>query len=560
MTYTVSTGVEKLTLTGIDNIDGTGNTGNNILTGNVGNNALNGGNGNDTLSGGAGNDTLSGGAGNDIYLIDDTSDTIVENASQGTADEVRTSLSFSLASLANVEWLTLLGTANLDGTGNTASNRITGNSGDNILDPGTAGTDTLIGGAGNDTYKVGRTSGITITELTGEGIDTVVSTVTHSLANFVENLTLDGTSAINGTGNTLDNLLIGNGANNQLNGGNGNDTLDPGSAGTDTLNGQAGDDAYILSRTSGVTINESANQGMDRVIASVAATLASQIEMLFQTGTAAINGTGNTLSNLLRGNDGNNGLNGNGGIDILEGGLGADTLSNSTSPGKTLFNGGADVDTLTGTASNDLLIGGTGNDALTTGQGADVIVFNWGDGQDTVAASTTTDNTLSIGGGARYADLLFQKVGNDLLLKVGANDQIGFTGYYTSASNRSVNTLQMMIEGTTDYDAGSADTTRNEKIQSFNFGGLVAAFDAARTANPSLTTWALTNALAAQYLSGSDTAAIGGDLAYRYNRFGTLSDISFTPALGILGAAGFGTSAQALQVTSALQDASPRLS
>jgi Ca2+-binding RTX toxin-like protein len=305
-------------------------------------------------------------------------------------------------------------------------------------------------------------------------------------------------------------------------------------------------------------MTESAGQGIDTVSASVTATLGSQIELLFLTGSTAINGTGNTLNNLLRGNTGNNTLAGSTGIDILEGGSGTDILSDSG--GITLLNGGAGTDTLTSGTTSDLLIGGTGNDALTTGAGADLLAFNLGDGQDTVAASTTKDNTVSLGGGARYADLLFQKTGNDLILKVGASDQITFTGYYTSTSNRSVDKLQIVIEGTTDYDAGSSDTTRNEKIETFNFDGLVAAFDAARAANPSLTTWALTNALAAQYLNGSDTAALGGDLAYRYNRFGTLSDISFTPATGILGASGFGTTAQSLQSLAGLQDSSPRLS
>ncbi len=199
------------------------------------------------------------------------------------------------------------------------------------------------------------------------------------------------------------------------------------------------------------------------------------------------------------------------------------------------------------------------HDALTTGAGADIIVFNKGDGVDTVAASTTADNTLSLGGGALYADLLFQKSGTDLILKVGATDQITFVGYY-SGSNQSVSTLQMVIEGTADYLPGGADVTRDNKVETFNFAGLVAAFDAALVANPSLTSWALTNAIAAQYLSGSDTAAIGGDLAYRYNRFGTLSDVSFTPAQGILGAVGFGSTAQTLQPLASLQDSTARLS
>jgi len=76
------------------------------------------------------------------------------------------------------------------------------------------------------------------------------------------------------------------------------------------------------------------------------------------------------------------------------------------------------------------------------------------------------------------------------------------------------------------------------------------------------TTWALTSKLLDRHLaaSSSDTAALGGDLAYRYGRFGTLSDISFTPATAILGASTFGSAAQALQSLSSLQDTSTRLS
>lgn len=548
VSYVLSENIEQLTLTGTAALSGTGNTANNTIIGNSGAN---------TLDGGLGNDTLTGGAGNDIYIVDSTLDTVNENSGQGT-DEIRTTLTYSLATLANVEKLTLLGSANVNGTGNTASNTITGNSGNNTLDPGSAGTDVLVGGAGDDTYIVTRSSGITITENSGEGSDTVNASVTYTLGSNVENLLLTGSGAINGTGNTDNNILTGNSGNNTLTGSGGNDTLDPGSAGTDSLLGGQGDDTYVVNRSTGITITENSSQGIDAVNASVTATLGNNIELLFLQGSGAINGTGNTLNNLLRGNSGNNTLAGSTGVDILEGGGATDTLSDSG--GITLLNGGAGTDTLTSGATNDLLIGGTGNDALTTGAGADLIVFNKGDGLDTVAVSTTKDNTVCLGGGAVYADLLFQKTGNDLILKVGASDQVTFTGYYASASNRSVNKLQIVIEGTTDYDPSSSDTTRNEKIETFNFDGLVSAFDAALAANPMLTTWALTNALAAQYLSGSDTAALGGDLTYRYNRFGTLADISFTPAVGILSASGFGTTAQALQSLTSLQDSSPRLS
>lgn len=542
VSYVLVAEVENLTLTGSAAINATGNGLANVLTGNSGAN---------TLDGGAGADSLIGGGGNDTYIVDNSSDAISESSGAGT-DSVQASVSYVLS--ANIENLTLMGTANINGTGNSLANTLNGNSGDNVLDGGT-GNDTMVGGLGNDTYMVDSTSDA-VTEGAGAGIDLVKSSVSYTLGAQLENLTLTGTTAINGTGNALDNILIGNSANNALTGSGGNDTLD-GAGGTDNMSGGAGNDIYYVDVSADVT-TENAGEGIDLVNSAVTRTLANNIELLFLTGTSTINGTGNSLANLLRGNTANNTLAGGGGIDILEGGVGADTLSNTS--GNTLLNGGAGTDTLTGSASNDLLIGGVGNDALTTGTGADLIVFNLGEGQDTVAASTTKDNTVSLGGGARYADLLFQKSGNDLILKVGVSDQITFTGYYTSTSNRSVDKLQIIIEGTTDYDAASSDTTRNEKIETFNFDGLVNAFDAARAANPSLTTWALTNALAAQYLSGSDTVAIGGDLAYRYNRFGTASDISFTPALAILGASGFGSSAQTLQSTTSLQDGTARLS
>ena len=187
-------------------------------------------------------------------------------------------------------------------------------------------------------------------------------------------------------------------------------------------------------------------------------------------------------------------------------------------------------------------------------------MFNRGDGLDTINASTTKDNTVSIGGGILYADLLFKKTGNDLILVTGASEQMTFKDYYLGTTNRSVNMLQVVVEGTSDYNAGSGSAINNKKIQSFNFGNLVAAFDAALVATPSLTQWALSNALLANHLGGSDTAALGGDLAYQYNRFGNLGNVSFTPALGVLSNGTFGVSAQTLQALSSLQDTSVRLS
>ncbi len=92
----------------------------------------------------------------------------------------------------------------------------------------------MEGGAGDDTYVVNVATDV-VTELTGEGIDTVRSAVTLTLTSAnLENLTLTGTAAINGTGNAEANVLLGNTANNRLGGNGGNDTYD-GAAGNDIL-------------------------------------------------------------------------------------------------------------------------------------------------------------------------------------------------------------------------------------------------------------------------------------------------------------------------------------
>lgn len=108
---------------------------------------------------------------------------------------------------------------------------------------GDDGNDSLIGGAGNDLYGLDRLSDVT-TENANEGTDTVQSSVTYTLGTNLENLTLIGTTAINGTGNAANNILIGNSASNNLSGLDGNDSLN-GASGIDTLTGGNGNDTLI---------------------------------------------------------------------------------------------------------------------------------------------------------------------------------------------------------------------------------------------------------------------------------------------------------------------------
>ncbi|WP_199291004.1 Ig-like domain-containing protein, partial [Anabaena sp. FACHB-1250] len=152
VTFTITTlpNIENLTLTGTAAINGTGNTGNNLIIGNSANNILMAGLGDDNLNGGAGIDTLIGGLGNDIYVVDTTTDIISENVGEGT-DTIQSSVTFTIATLPNIENLTLTGTAAIKGTGNDGNNLIIGNSANNILNGG-LGKDNLNGGAGIDRF------------------------------------------------------------------------------------------------------------------------------------------------------------------------------------------------------------------------------------------------------------------------------------------------------------------------------------------------------------------------------------------------------------------------
>lgn len=167
------------------------------------------GTGNDRAYGGEGNDTLRGEGGNDRLMGDDGSDRL----DGGVGRDI------------------LFGGAGAD--------TVLGGGGNDRLDGG-AGTDRMQGGKGNDVYIVDA-SGDRVIEARKSGVDTVLSTATYSLGTNVEKLTLQGSAAIDGTGNGSANTLQGNKAANTLSGLGGNDLL-KGEGGNDALLGGAGND------------------------------------------------------------------------------------------------------------------------------------------------------------------------------------------------------------------------------------------------------------------------------------------------------------------------------
>ncbi len=386
-----------------------GNQADNHLWGNGGNDSLVGGLGADTLVGGAGLNTLYGGAGDDIYVVANAADVVREDANAGI-DMVLASASLVLA--ANVENLVLAGSTDLNGTGNTLANRITGNAGSNILDGG-GGADTLAGGAGDDIYLI-NALGVVVQEAAGEGVDLVRAGISCVLADNVENLTLLGTAALAGTGNALDNVILGNAGANSLSGGLGQDSLDGGAGndtlaggdGTNTLAGGLGNDTYIISSLTDV-VREDASAGTDLVLATVSHALAANVENLTLTGSADLVGTGNALANVILGNGGNNLLSGLDGNDSLTAGAGNDTLD--------------------GGAGNDSMAGGLGNDTYVVDSATDLVSEAASAGTDLVLAAishTLAANVENLtltgagnlnGTGNALANLLTGNGGNNLL-------------------------------------------------------------------------------------------------------------------------------------------------
>lgn len=362
-------------------------------------------------------------------------------------------------------------------TGGTGNDTLDGGAGNDILDGG-AGADSMSGGLGGDTYVVDSVSDtVSETSTVVTEIDTVKSAVDFTLGANLEKLILTA-AGHTGTGNALNNTLTGS---------TGADTLD-GGAGKDTLIGGTGADTYIVdSITDVVTEATTAVTEIDKVQSSVTWTLGVNLEQLTLTGGADINGTGNTLANLITGNSGNNLLTGGTGNDTLSGGLGADTLDGGVGADSLAGGDGNDIYKLdniadsiseTGTGTSDTAIVGYATAvAKTLSLGVDFTNIEnititgtglyslAGDGNDNILIGNGSANTVTGGAGA---DTLNGGIGADTMIGGDGNDAY----VVDNVGDKVTETTADSVAGGVDHVQSSVSFTLGANVENLTLTGV----------------------------------------------------------------------------------------
>ncbi len=556
VSYTLSNNVENLTLVGDHAQSATGNDLDNTIQGNALDNII---------DGKAGVDTMLGAQGNDSYYVDSEQDKVIENYNEGI-DTIYSTVSYVLPE--NVENLIMIGDGSINAGGNSANNTLIGNDADNYIFGGAGddyidgkgGNDTLEGGTGNDTLLGGVGNDTFIYNL-GDGLDTIIETQGNDTVKFTQGLSLDNVALrivnINGILTAQVRILNEGGC----------EQPDQG------FNFEVTQDKYghLVSPIEHFTFADGSSKTLDDLLIKTQITYATPWQTTVQTGrnddiiygncrsNVIYAGTGNDSvyaysggdtiygeggNDYLYGDIGNDTLYGGCGTDILSGASGNDTLKDVS--GNNIFLGGSGKDIIEAGSGNDFIAGGTWDDMLNGGAGYNVFAFNHGDGYDTILPAQGAHNTLSLSG-VDLDDIKLSKKGDDLIFNMGCNSQVTLKNWYTSEENQNFDTLQM-VSSTYEYNFGFLHVGITEKpdVETFDFHALVEAFDEARTANPRLNSWNAMNGLLDAHLSSSDSAALGGDLAWNYAKSGDLSNVALASAQTILQNPSLGASAQAI--------------
>jgi len=359
----------------------------------------------DVLDGGFGADKMYGGIGNDTYYVDNTGDRVIENPNEGI-DKVRSTISYTLPN--NVENLTLLGSKNIDGTGNRSDNILYGNNSNNhLVDDygnntlyGNGGNDSLFGGSGNDSMYGGT------------GNDNI-------FAGYGDNLIAGGTGNDNIISNNVNDIYI-------FNIGDGQDTItNYGAIGT--IKFGAGITSSDIISTLNLPVTKTINNSVELDLNLNIKGTSDKISIPTYNWD-----TVNTVTGKLEFSDGN----------ILN-------LADFIKP----INGTSNADYLVGTVKTDLIYGFSGddtlcgmrgNDYLNGGEGNDAYIFNKGDGQDKI---DDDGGTIQFGQGITKSDLIIQEGYYEI-----ESGSIGMTAFALGANIGIKNSSDYINLGTAAYN------------------------------------------------------------------------------------------------------------
>ena len=345
---------------------------------------------------------------------------------------------------------------------------VMGTSGDDLL-AGGAAADVLVGLGGDDTYVIDDWND-RLVEDADAGTDTVrTSLFSYVLDENVEKLVYTGGDDFAGTGNGLDNTLIGGDGNDLLVDGPGDDWID-GGRGADVMGGGAGDDTYFVD-DEGDLVVEFPGDGTDTVYTTLHTyVLGPDVEIVRYYGNGEITAAGNELANELGGGTGNDSLAGGAGDDVVMGNAGNDVLI-----------GGDGNDWLDGGTGNDTMFGNVGDDTFVVDSAGDIVNELAGQGIDTVLTSlnsgwlnsavenltftgsgnfTGTGNALAnrITGGAGN-DFLTGNAGDDVLIGNAGNDTLaGGAGSDAMSGGTGNDTYQVDGSGDTVTEAANEGT------------------------------------------------------------------------------------------------------
>lgn len=241
---------------------------------------------------------------------------------------------------------------------------------DHVIYGGSGGNDTLTGAAGNDTL-FGQTGNDILNG--NDGNDVLVGQ--------------DGTDTLNG-GSGAD-TLVGGANNDTINGGAGDDTIRYAFGdGADTVVGGADTDTLEISGTGNADTLDVSFDGA--ALTAVEGGSVAGVELV----TADLAGGSDTLVYTSAGpvtvdlNNGSaSGFSFISGVDNVTGGAGADAITGDANNNTLLGLGGADV--IEGGAGQDAINGGIGNDTIRGGAGSDTITQTSTEGRDVIDGGTT---------------------------------------------------------------------------------------------------------------------------------------------------------------------------